>query len=128
MTAKEKAEEIIYKYVQILPYHSKESNLRKAIESALVTVDEVLDVIYSNHYDIGSDANVFWENVKIEISLLKHIKEISVKKPSGTPDEQGCIELTSWEKAEKVTLNGYVYVRSADLTFCNHQNKDNESD
>jgi len=124
MTAKEKAEEIIDKYVQILPYHSKDSNQRKAIASALVSVNEILDVIYSNYYDIGNGAYEFWEQVREEIAQLKHIKEISLKKPSGTPDEKGCIELTSWEKAEKVTLNGYVYVRSADLTFCNHKNNE----
>lgn len=124
MTAKEKAEEIIDKYVQILPYHSKESNQRKAIESALATVNEILDVIYSNYYDIGNGAYEFWEQVREEITQLRHVKYMNSKKPSGTPDDKGCIELTSWEKAEKVTLNGYVYVRSADLTFCNHKNNE----
>ena len=36
-------------------------------------------------------------------------------------EEKECVELSSWKAADKVTLNGYVYVRSADLKFCNHQ-------
>lgn len=124
MTAKEKAEEIIYNYVQLLPYHSKESNQRKAIASALLSVNGIIDVIYSNYYDIGNGVYEFWEQVREEIISLQHVKNMNLKKPSGTPDENGCIEMTSWEKAEKITLNGYVYVRSADLTFCNHKSNE----
>jgi hypothetical protein len=36
-------------------------------------------------------------------------------------DNEECVEISSWEAADKINLNGYVYVRSADLKFCNHQ-------
>ena len=124
MTAKEKAEEIIDRYVQLLPYYSKESNQRKAIASALLSVNGILDVIYSNYYDIGNGVYEFWEQVREEIISLQHVKDMNLKKPSGTSNEKGCIEMSSWEKADKITLNGYVYVRSADLTFCNHKSNE----
>ena len=64
MTAKEKAEDIVDKYIQLLPYHSKESNRKRAIGSALIAVDE----IFSNNTD--ESKHNYWIEVKQEIEKL----------------------------------------------------------
>jgi hypothetical protein len=71
MTPREKAHEIIDKYIQLLPYHSKESNYKRAVASSLIAVNEIIDTIYLNYYDIGNDAYEFWEQVKEQIINLK---------------------------------------------------------
>lgn len=65
MTPKEKAEDIVDKYIQLLPYHSKESNRKRAIGSALLAVDEILNV---HLFDF--DEKQYWQEVKEEINKL----------------------------------------------------------
>jgi hypothetical protein len=75
MTSKEKADELIYRFAQIIPpssYVAYEGgvqinfDLENSKICALITVDEILK--YFKHS--GIDSNVYWQLVKQEIEKL----------------------------------------------------------
>lgn len=71
MTPKEKADELIDKYVQFHPYYSRESNLKRAVGSSLIAVDEIINIVEKVYYH---DANIlvpYWERVREEINNIK---------------------------------------------------------
>ena len=75
MDAKLKAEELVDKYIQFLPYHSKDSNFKRAVGSALIAVDEMIELAESYEDALGpaqrSDYDEFLKEVKEEINNLK---------------------------------------------------------
>ena len=60
MTPKEKAQELVDKMYGVTDYQAK--------QSALIAVDEILDVL--NGEDFSRNAIVFWTSVKQEIEVL----------------------------------------------------------
>jgi hypothetical protein len=60
MTPKEKAKELVKKYLYLY-----NTNINESKQCALITVDEILDML------IGSTATIdYWKEVKQEIELL----------------------------------------------------------
>ena len=72
MTPKEKAEELIDKYIQFLPYYSKSNNLKRAVGSALIAVDEIMQSLsvipYGMQYLSAID---YWIEVRHEIEKVE---------------------------------------------------------
>jgi hypothetical protein len=69
MTPKEKAEELVDKFVQYTPADS-EFEYPYAKQCALIAVDEILDSITKiNQYDFGT-LNYYWNEVKQELEKL----------------------------------------------------------
>ena len=72
MTPKEKALELIEKF-KINDYDWIASdNLYCVKQHALVTVDEILNIVYKRHKINGIDANEYWNQVKNEIEALRN--------------------------------------------------------
>lgn len=73
MTPKEKANELFKKYLYYFPefYNDKEYDYDtdKAKQCALITVDEILEVILSDEY-YCSLIHKYWQEVKQEIEKL----------------------------------------------------------
>jgi hypothetical protein len=76
MTPKEKAEELYNKYLILIVddiidmkiiYGTLTHKLAK--QSALISVDEVLNNYYKNHFQTGKKID-YWQEVKKEIELL----------------------------------------------------------
>jgi hypothetical protein len=65
MTPKEKAKELVWKYSRALQLWDEENSL-KAIQCALIAVDEIL----SQFNWKPSNGSSYWEEVKQEIELL----------------------------------------------------------
>ena len=63
MTPKDKAKELVWKYLPILELW-KENNSNKAKECALIAVNEILKL------DIYSSDEYYWQEVKQEIEKL----------------------------------------------------------
>lgn len=59
-----------------------------------------------------------WTSEELYDALDKNVL-ICIEIDRVQPEENTCVEMTSWEKADKIQHDGYVYVRSADLKFCN---------
>lgn len=72
MTPKEKAEELIDRYIQLVPYYSKDYNLKKAKESALIAVTEIIDTIHNLWGGIKEIS--YWYEVKEEINTYSKQK------------------------------------------------------
>ena len=80
MTPKEKAEELIYQFAQIIPPSSYEAyengvkinfDLENSKNCALISVDEILDDdMYDMSEDLFEKRILYWENVKQEIEKL----------------------------------------------------------
>jgi hypothetical protein len=65
MTPKEKAKELLWKYLPILEgWKYKDSNTAK--QCALIVVDEIIDLV--KHIDVDSED--YWQEVKQEIINL----------------------------------------------------------
>jgi hypothetical protein len=71
MSPKEKAEDLIDKYIQFLPYYSKTNNLKRAVGSALIAVDEILSMGIMAESRDWNMAKEFWEEVKQEIEKVE---------------------------------------------------------
>jgi hypothetical protein len=80
MTPKEKAEELVKKYINAdfnckgckVPYCDEgctQLGIREAKQCSLIAVDEILKTIKSTSTDYGSSWT-YWEQVKNEINLL----------------------------------------------------------
>jgi hypothetical protein len=73
MTEKEKAQELIQKYIDIMPMlHTQigRAIMDHAKECALITVDEIIKIGWNlPHYDNVTGLE-YWQNVKSEIELL----------------------------------------------------------
>ena len=68
MTPKEKAEELVHKFIMnVLDYEGTSINSHKAKQSALVAVDEIIDAIDWHEYEVPNDQLKFWFKVKQEI-------------------------------------------------------------
>jgi len=67
MTPKEKANELVFKYIDTIPFLDYDV-FAIAKQSALVCVDEILE-IKSVYHDI--DLYDYWEEVKRQINQLK---------------------------------------------------------
>lgn len=67
MTPKEKAEELIDKF---MPHSSGNSNNNEAKECALIAVDEIIDAIDWHEYEVPNDQLKFWFEVIKEIEKL----------------------------------------------------------
>jgi len=65
MKAKEKAEMLVWKYSRALQIWDQENSL-KAIQCALIAVDEILNAI---EY-LDEDSEYYWEEVKKQIEKL----------------------------------------------------------
>lgn len=68
MSPKEKADSLVDTYRQFLPYYSKTNNLKRAVGSALIAVDEIMQSLsvipYGMQYLSAID---YWIEVKNEI-------------------------------------------------------------
>jgi hypothetical protein len=73
MTEKEKAKELIQKYIDIMPMLRTQTGraiMDHAKECALITVDEIKKIGWNlPHYDNVTGLE-YWQNVKSEIELL----------------------------------------------------------
>jgi hypothetical protein len=78
MTSKEKAEELVERYADVLPsvfYNSEEAkNYPRAKACALIAVDEIINEYFEIRYRTnGSNLRLpfeYWESVKEEIGYL----------------------------------------------------------
>ncbi len=68
MSPQEKAEELVWKYSRALQIWDEENSL-KAIQCALIAVDEIIEVAECLDYEFGDDL-FFWQEVKQEIEKL----------------------------------------------------------
>lgn len=77
MSPKEKAEDLIDKYIQFLPYHSKDSNFKRAVGSALIAVDECINASTSFlSWEVSFEkSKEYWYKVKEEINNLNIKKQ-----------------------------------------------------
>ena len=64
MTPKEKAQELVDKYIQT------NGNAFFAKQCALIAVDEIIDAIDWHEYEVPNDQLKFWFEVKQEIEKL----------------------------------------------------------
>ena len=64
MTPKEKAKELVEKYIPFCGMEMTE------VQCALIAVDEILDIIRYHGTDIGKHSLLFWQEVKQEIEKL----------------------------------------------------------
>jgi hypothetical protein len=62
MTAKQKANELVDKYLEYVEAYSSESQLENAKICALIAVNEILKL---------DSVNMFWEDVKREIKAIR---------------------------------------------------------
>lgn len=62
MTAKQKANEVVDKYLEYVEAYSSESQLENAKTCALIAVNEILKL---------DSVNMFWEDVKREIKAIR---------------------------------------------------------
>jgi hypothetical protein len=70
MKPKEKAEELVWKYSRALQLWDEENSL-KAIQCALIAVDEILDDdMYGMEEEYFENRIDYWEQVKQEIEKL----------------------------------------------------------
>jgi len=83
MTAKEKAEEITYKFYFNLPNNGSFTGINnihrrweESCQCALITIDEILFVV-SKYNDTQAEVT-YWEEVKIEIKEIWN-KKIQIK-------------------------------------------------
>ena len=68
MTAKEKAEELIHKYILNTPVGFHFDDAKKC---ALIAVDEILEVIIFNKYDDKYwEEEEYWQEIKQELEKL----------------------------------------------------------
>jgi hypothetical protein len=81
MTDKEKAKEIIDKYIDIMPNLENQTGvtiLRHAIECAVVAVDEIISELNSVAFNYELDFNktllFYWQEVKQELETFKITK------------------------------------------------------
>ena len=65
MTAKEKAENLIDNYLMVRNEFNETLYFSEAKQCALITVDEILSIVWSNGIDVE-----YWVNVKKEIVKL----------------------------------------------------------
>jgi hypothetical protein len=65
MTPKEKAENLIDRYLMVRNEFNETLYFSEAKHCALVTVDEILSVIWNNQQDVD-----YWQQVKQEIENL----------------------------------------------------------
>jgi hypothetical protein len=65
MKAKEKAKELVDKYFIELNEHNECYDEEAAIQCALISVDEIIDLV--KHIDVDSED--YWEEVKQEITF-----------------------------------------------------------
>lgn len=65
MTPKEKAEELIHKYLQVY-----DGRVIQAKQCALIAVDEIIDAIDWHEYEVPNDQLKFWFEVIKEIENL----------------------------------------------------------
>jgi hypothetical protein len=70
MTAKEKANELFLKMVEVRSNSYSEITKHFAKKSAIVAANEVLQTLYEHHYDSQSGAYEFWQEVKTELEKL----------------------------------------------------------
>ena len=74
MTPKEKAKELVDKYIplSLRLYSDYEwvEEIDSAKQCALIAVDEILDIIRYHGTDIGKHSLMFWKDVKQEIEKL----------------------------------------------------------
>ncbi len=68
MTPKEKAEQLVWQYSRALQLWDKENSL-KAIQCALIAVDEIIDSLTIKNYS-DVDNYEYWNKVKYEIENL----------------------------------------------------------
>ena len=63
-----KAKELIEKFSNKIPFYSKNDNLKKAKECAIICVDEILEI---KSVDKDLDLSDFWQEVRQEIINYK---------------------------------------------------------
>ena len=70
MTPKQKAKELVFKFIQYTPV---EYEYEYAIQCALIAVDEILKVLYSLKFGNAlSEELDYWDEVKQELNNLKN--------------------------------------------------------
>ena len=63
-----------------------------------------------DEYDFNTLDNLIEDAIQMDRDIrLEHLRR----------GNNTCIEASSWETADKINFKGYIYVRSADLKFCN---------
>ena len=72
MTAKEKAKELVEKYLKkIGPYHAETKTKELAKQSALICVDVILNDVGAKDWELDTGTNTnYWQEVKQEINKL----------------------------------------------------------
>jgi len=69
MTPKEKAKELVDKYYHLFSVELENTiDLREAKQSAIIAVDEILDILYTNFDDKNIES--CWQEVKQELEKL----------------------------------------------------------
>ena len=72
MTHKEKAKELVEKYLKkIGPYHAETKTKELAKQSALICVDVILNDVGAKDWELDTGTNTnYWQEVKQEINKL----------------------------------------------------------
>ena len=72
MTHKEKAKELVEKYLKkIGPYHAETKTRELAKQSALICVDVILNDVGAKDWELDTGTNTnYWQEVKQEINKL----------------------------------------------------------
>ena len=72
MVAKEKAKELVEKYLKkIGPYHAETKTKELAKQSALICVDVILNDVGAKDWELDTGTNTnYWQEVKQEINKL----------------------------------------------------------
>jgi hypothetical protein len=72
MVAKEKAKELVEKYLKkIGPYHAETKTKELAKQSALICVDVILNDVGAKDWELDTGTNTnYWQEVKQEINKI----------------------------------------------------------
>lgn len=70
MTSKEKAKELVDKYILLVPEHFGGMDLELAKQCALICVDECLKIERKKDMDFSKRNIEYWQEVKQEIEKL----------------------------------------------------------
>ena len=74
MTAKDKAEELVLKYLRIDNNTKGWFNTYIAKQCAIIVVEEIIKALRSDLPEIGKGKG-YWSDVRCEIENIKHIKD-----------------------------------------------------
>ena len=81
MTPKEKADSLVDTYRQFMPYYSKTNNFKRAVGSALIAVDKILNSDPNNlHIEYDYNKNKLGVDVEYWIEVRQEIEKLWINK------------------------------------------------